>query len=80
MKQILLNQKIVQIKRLKKKLKERVEWRENWEGEMEKPSWFELNRKEFEELAREIYNNQDNNNFKIIIKKRTYDLKKTKKN
>ena len=47
---------------------------------MEKPLWFELNRKEFEELTREIYNNQDNNNFKILINKRTYDLKKTKTN
>ena len=45
---------------------------------MQKPIWFERNRKEFEELTRDIYNNQDNNNFKIIIIKRTYDLKNGK--
>ena len=33
----------------------------------------------FEELTRDIYNNQDNNDFKIIINKRTYDLKNAKR-
>ena len=34
-----------------------------------KPLWFEIDKKkEFEELTGDIYNNQDNNNFKIIIK------------
>ena len=47
--------------------------------EMQKPLWFEINKKEFEELTRDIYNNQDNNDFKIIINKRTYDLKNAKK-
>ena len=37
--------------------------------EMQKPLWFETNRKEFEELTRDIYNNQDNKDFKIIITK-----------
>ena len=37
-----------------------------------------MNKKEFEELTRDIYNNQDNNDFKIIINKRTYDLKNAK--
>ena len=46
---------------------------------MQKPLQFEINKKEFEELTRNIYNNQDNNNFKMIINKRTYDLKNTKK-
>ena len=46
---------------------------------MEKPLWFEINKKEFEELTGDIYNNQHNNNFKIIINKRTYDLKNAKK-
>ena len=32
-----------------------------------------------EELTRDIYNNQDNNDFKIIINKRTYYLKNAKK-
>ena len=44
----------------------------------EKPSWFEINRKEFEELTRDTYSNQDNNNLKIIINKRTYELKMQK--
>ena len=44
---------------------------------MQKP-WLEINRKEFEELTGDIYNNQGNNDFKIIIKK-TYDLKDAKK-
>ena len=46
---------------------------------MQKPLWFEINKKEFEELTRNIYNNQDNNNFKTIINRRTYDLKNAKK-
>ena len=37
-----------------------------------------MNKKEFEELTRDIYNNQDNNDFKIIINERTYDLKNAK--
>ena len=41
--------------------------------------WFEINEKDFEELTGNIYNNKDNNNFKIIINKRTYDLKHAKK-
>ena len=47
--------------------------------EMQKPLWFEINEKEFEELTGDIYNNQDNNDFKIIINNRTYDLKNAKK-
>ena len=27
--------------------------------EMQKPLWFEINKKEFEELTRDVYNNQD---------------------
>ena len=46
---------------------------------MQKPLWFEINKKEFEELTRDIYNNQDNNDFKIIINKKTYHLKNAKK-
>ena len=30
---------------------------------MQKPLWFKINRKEFEELKGEIYNNQNNNEF-----------------
>ena len=47
--------------------------------ELQKPLWFEINRKELEELTRDIYNNQDNDNFKINTNKRTYDLKNAKK-
>ena len=47
---------------------------------MQQPLWFEINTKQFEELTREIYNNQDNNDFKMIINKRTYDLRNAKKN
>ena len=46
---------------------------------MQKPSWFEINRKEFEELTRNIYNNQDNKDFKININRKTYDLKGARK-
>ena len=47
---------------------------------MQKQLWFEINKKEFEKVTRNIYNNQDDNNFKIIINRRTYDLKNAKKN
>ena len=45
---------------------------------MQEPLWSEINKREFEELTRNICNNQDKNNFKIIINKRTYDLKNAK--
>ena len=48
--------------------------------EMQKPLWLEINRKKIEKLTKKILNNQDNNDFKIIINKRTYDLKNAKKN
>ena len=47
---------------------------------MQKPLWFKINRKEFEELKGDIYNNQDNNDCKFTINRRTYDLKNEKKN
>ena len=46
---------------------------------MQRPFWFEINIKEFEELTGDIYNNQDNKDFKFTIKNRTYDLKNAKK-
>ena len=62
------------------KKKQKSEWtKEKTKREIQKPLWFGINRKEFEELTGDIYNNQDNNDFKIIIKKRTYDLKNAKK-
>ena len=36
---------------------------------MQKSLWFEINRKELEQLIGDIYNNQINNDFKIIISK-----------
>ena len=45
---------------------------------MQKPLWFKINKAEFDELTGYIYNNQDNNDFEIIIKKIPYNLKKTK--
>ena len=45
----------------------------------QKPRWFKINTKEFEELTGDIYNNQNNNDFKITInKKKNYDLKNAK--
>ena len=38
---------------------------ENIEKETQKPLWFEINKKEFEELTGDVYNNQDSNSFKI---------------
>ena len=46
---------------------------------MQKPIRFQIIKKEFEELTREICNNQDNNDFKIVINEITYDLKNVKK-
>ena len=39
-----------------------------------------INKPVFKELPDDIYNNQDNKDFKITINKRTYDLKNAKKN
>ena len=55
-------------KKKKKKLKKKLRKRE-----------FEINKTEFEESTRYIHNNQDNNDFKIVMNKRTYDLKNAKK-
>ena len=52
---------------------------ENIERVPQKPVWFKINKLEFEELTRDIYNNQDNKNFKITINKRTYDLNNAEK-
>ena len=45
---------------------------------MQKPLWFKINKKEFDELTENIYNNEDNNDFEININKKTYDLENTK--
>ena len=56
--------------------KKQSEWtEEETKTEMPKPLWFKINKKDFEELTKNIYNNQDNNDFKFTINRRTYDLK-----
>ena len=52
---------------------------ENIERVPQKPVWFKINKSEFEELTRDIYNNQDKKDFKITINKRTYDLNNAEK-
>ena len=52
---------------------------EKIKGETQKPLWSEIDKPEFEELKDDIYNNQDNKDFKITINKRTYDLENVKK-
>ena len=39
------------------------------------PLWFRINKSEFDKLKSNIYNNQNNKDFKITINKKTYDLK-----
>ena len=46
---------------------------------MQKQLRFEINKEEFKELTRKIYNNQGNNDFKIIINRRTYYLRNVNK-
>ena len=46
---------------------------------MQIPLWFRINKSEFDELKSNIYNNQNNKDFKITINKKTYDLKNAKK-
>ena len=47
---------------------------------MQIPLWFRINKSEFDELTSDIYDNQNNKDFKITINKKTYDLKNAKKN
>ena len=65
-------QKSIQFQIIKKEFEEKTK------REMQKPIWFEINKKEFKELTRDIYSNQDNDS-KVIINKRTYDLKNAEK-
>ena len=51
---------------------------EQTEEKMQKLLWFEINKPEFDELTRDIYDNQDNKDFKIMINKRTYNFKNAK--
>ena len=54
------------------KKKQKSEWTDGkTKTEMQKPLWFKMNWKEFDELTGDIYNNQDNNDFKFTINRRT---------
>ena len=44
-----------------------------------KPLWLEINKSEFAKSTRDIDNNQNNKDFKIIKNKKPYDLKNAKK-
>ena len=46
---------------------------------MQRPLWFKINKPEFDELTSNIYDNQNNKDFKITINKKTCDLKNAKK-
>ena len=48
---------------------------ENIERGPRKPLWFKINKPEFEELTRYIFNNENNKNFKITVNKRICNLK-----
>ena len=45
---------------------------------MQIPLWFRINKSEFDELKSNIYDNQNNKDFKITISKKSYDLKNAK--
>ena len=49
------------------------------EKKMQKPWWFKIHKPEFEELTSDIYDDQNNKDFKITINKKIYDLKNAKK-
>ena len=46
---------------------------------MQIPLWFKINKPESDELKSDIYDNQNNKDFKITINKKTYDLKNARK-
>ena len=41
--------------------------------------WFKINKPEFDKLISDIYDNENNKDFKITINEKTYDLKNTNK-
>ena len=52
---------------------------EQSEEKMQIPLWFKINKPDFDELTSNIYDNQNNKDFKITTNKKTYDLKNAKK-
>ena len=53
---------------------------EQTEEKMQIPLLFRINKSQFDKLTNNIYDNQNNKDFKIFINKKTYDLKNTQKN
>ena len=51
---------------------------EQTEEKMQISLWFKINKLEFDELTSNIFDNQNNKDFKITINKKTYDLKEAK--
>ena len=52
---------------------------EQTEEKMQIPLWFKINKSEFDEITSDIYDNQNNKDFKIAINEKTYDFKNVKK-
>ena len=52
---------------------------EQSEEKMQIPLCFKINKPDFDELTSNIYDNQNNKDFKITTNKKTYDLKNAKK-
>ena len=46
---------------------------------MQKPLWVKINKNDFDSLIQDVYNNLNNDEFKITVNKKTYNLKNTKK-
>ena len=51
---------------------------EQTEKKIQIPLWFRIHKSQFDELKSDIYDNQNNKDFKITINKKTYDLKNAK--
>ena len=64
---------------LDKKKQKSKSTEEKTEKVIYKRLWFQINKAEFDELTKNVYNNQDNNDFKITIKKKSYNLEKANK-
>ena len=59
-------------------LSSQTKW-EQTEEKIQTPLWFRINKSELDELTSEIYDNQDNKDFKITINKENVWFKKCKK-
>ena len=64
---------------LDKKKQKSKSTEEKTEKVIYKRLWFQINKAEFDELTKNVYNNQDNNDFKITIKKKSCNLEKANK-